>query len=50
MEEKYEKDIIEWLKIMVLDEDLIQVLMDKNNLDSTINIYKKRQEGWKKKL
>jgi len=50
MEEKYEKDIIEWLKIMVLDEDLIQVLMDKDNLDSTINIYKKRQEGWKKKL
>jgi len=40
----------EWLRIQVFDEMLIDILLDEDNLDSTLNIYKKREEGWKKKL
>ena len=39
-----------WLHQRVTDEELIQILMDEENLDSTLNVYKKRTEEWKKKL
>ena len=48
--EAYEKDLVEWLRIMVFDDELTQILLHNDNLDSTLNVYKKRQEGWKKKL
>ena len=44
------EEIKEWLKIMVFDQELIQILTDDANLDSTLNVYKKRTEQWKKKL
>jgi len=50
MEKELQEKIKEWLKIQVFDDELVRILMDDDNIESTMNIYKKRQEGWKKKL
>ena len=50
MEKELQEEIREWLKPRVTDEELIDVLLSDDALKSTMNIYKKRTEEWKKKL
>jgi hypothetical protein len=40
----------EWLKVMVFDEEIVELLLNDQNIESMMNLYKRRQEGWKKKL
>ena len=45
-----EQAIEDWLKIMVFDVELIDILMDTSNLERTMTAYKKRNKEWKNKL
>jgi len=50
VEENRIEELREWLKVMVFDEEIVELLLNDSNIESIMNLYKKRQEGWKKKL